>query len=168
MVIFDLDQTLIDSRIAEPMRRARDWSNVYDLIPRFSVYEGILTLLEDLQDNDIATAIVTSSPASYGRRVIAHWGLGIHNLVAYHDTARRKPHPDPIILAIERANIEPRRTFHVGDLANDTIAARNAGVVSIGALWGAEDPDALMDSNPEYCFETVSEMHEILADRLFQ
>lgn len=167
MVIFDLDQTLVDSRIAESMRQSRKWSKVYELIPQFSVYENISTLLEGLNDNDIATAIVTSSPASYGSRVVNYWSLGIRNLVAYHDTARRKPYPDPIFLAMERANVEPQQTFHIGDLASDTIAAKNAGVVSIGALWGTADPDKLIDSNPDFCFETVLELHQFLADQLF-
>ena len=33
-VIFDLDQTIIDSRIAYEERRAGNWKNVYDLIPQ--------------------------------------------------------------------------------------------------------------------------------------
>ena len=34
-VIFDLDQTLIDSSIAETERKRRNWKGVYELIPKF-------------------------------------------------------------------------------------------------------------------------------------
>ena len=168
MVIFDLDQTLIDSRIAESKRRARKWGDVYRLIPSFSVYEGICPLIEDLQHNDIPIAVVTSSPRTYCERVITHWSLEIPICVGYHDTTFRKPHPDPINRAMEIAGMDPDQVVHIGDLARDTIAAKAAGVAAIGALWGAVDADSLIRSNPQCCFGTVADLHEYLAQQFFR
>mgnify|MGYP001456981473 FL=1 len=39
-IIFDLDQTLVDSNIAKSYRSARNWNTVYSLIPKFVLYEA--------------------------------------------------------------------------------------------------------------------------------
>ena len=44
-IIFDLDQTLVDSNVAKPYRSAHNWSIVYSLIPKFILYTVIVSLL---------------------------------------------------------------------------------------------------------------------------
>ena len=48
-VIFDLDQTLIDSSIAVEERRKRNWEKVYSLIPNFKVFEGVNDIIQLLK-----------------------------------------------------------------------------------------------------------------------
>lgn len=95
-VIFDLDQTLIDSSCALELRRQRRWSEVYNLIPEFKVYDGLNNLIKKLLKNKIPVCIVTSSPSSYCNRVIKYFGWEGILTVCYHDTKNHKPHPDPI------------------------------------------------------------------------
>lgn len=165
MVLFDLDQTLIDSREAEPLRRARKWSVVYRMVSRLSPYPGISELIARLRSSDIPVGIVSSSPGTYCQRVISHNGWDIAPLVAYHDTQRRKPHPDPILLAIREASVTPEDTVHVGDMAQDTEAARAAGVTAVGAAWGTLDLDGLKGSSPDFLFFKVAELESYLAGR---
>ena len=165
MVIFDLDQTLIDSQIAEQKRRAREWQSVYRLIPKFSVYDGILDVIGRLRAKSVPMAVVTSSPRAYCERVVRHWGFDIPILVGYHDTARRKPYPDPVIRALQLAKRRSEEAVHVGDLPKDTEAAKAAGVVAIGAMWGTLDRDSLIGSEPDVLCETVDELWSCLAAR---
>lgn len=165
MVIFDLDQTLVDSQLAEPMRRAREWQGVYRLIPKFSVYDGILDVLARLRAKAVPVAVVTSSPRTYCERVIRHWRFDIPILVGYHDTARRKPFPDPVIKALTMGKCSREEAVHVGDLPRDTEAAKAAGVVAIGALWGALDRESLIGSEPDILCETVGDLWQFLAKR---
>lgn len=44
-VIFDLDQTIINSSIAYNERRARNWKKVYDLIPQMKPYSEVVGLI---------------------------------------------------------------------------------------------------------------------------
>ena len=53
-------------------------------------------------------------------------------------------------------------TYHVGDEADDTKASRLAGVVAIGAAWGAREIIALEASGPDYLFRSVAELHSFL------
>jgi HAD superfamily hydrolase (TIGR01509 family) len=153
-VIFDLDLTLIDSNIAEPFRKKRDWSNVYKLIPKFTIYDGILDLLVYLNQQRIPLCLVTSSPRPYCEKVMKHFGLRFNYMVSYHDTNNHKPHPEPIKLAIRHLNIEQKNCYALGDHPNDLEAARAAGTISVGCLWGAHNPELIINSKPDLIFKT--------------
>jgi ankyrin repeat protein len=68
--------------------------------------------------------------------VIHHFNFKVDELVAYHDTPKRKPHPDPLLLAAERLDVQPDSCIYVGDAEIDAQAADAAGMRSMTALWG--------------------------------
>ncbi|OQP57841.1 HAD family hydrolase [Niastella populi] len=157
-VVFDLDQTLIDSSIAESHRTNRNWSDVYQLIPQFSLYPGIIEAIAYLEAHTVPFCIVTSSPGTYCDRVIAHWNINCNQKVCYHDTARRKPHPDPIIKAISMMKATPESTLSLGDRNIDIQASHAAGVKSVACLWGAADPDSLIQLSPSFVAQQPDEL----------
>jgi HAD superfamily hydrolase (TIGR01549 family) len=161
-LIFDLDLTLIDSKIAEEHRLSRQWNKVYDIIPSFTTYEGIAEVLEDMAAKNIPYCIVTSSPGSYCLKVCQYWNINSSLTVCYHDTSKRKPHPDPILLAIEKLGISPARILSFGDRDIDIIASNAAGVKSVACLWGSEDPELLLKAQPNYTIEKPAQILELL------
>ena len=165
MIIFDLDQTLIDSSIAEPLRRRRRWDEVYALIPSLKPFPGVDALISRLYDHGVLLAIVTSSPRTYCTKVIDQWKWPISNIIAYHDTEDHKPNPEPILKAIQIFGGNTEDCFHVGDMAADTQAAKAAGVTSLGALWGSPNPVELKNSVPDFLFSTVAELSIFLLER---
>lgn len=48
--------------------------------------------------------------------------------VSYDDTANHKPHPEPLLHAAEKLGVEPAECVYIGDVENDVIAARAAGM----------------------------------------
>ena len=83
-------------------------------------------------------------------------------MVCYHDTSRHKPDPDPILRGLELLGIQPQHAISVGDDPIDTVAAKSAGVFSVGALWGALDRKALIASKPDVLCETVIELRKFI------
>ena len=164
MIIFDLDQILIDSLEAEPLRRSQRWTDVYSLIPSLTPFPGIQELLTELQNRNHSLAIVTSSPKPYCSRVVEHWNWPIDNIVAYHDTTKHKPDPEPLSLAVSRVNELNEPIFHVGDKPADTQAAKAAGIISLAAMWGSTKPEALINSTPDHIFSTVDQITAFLLD----
>ena len=67
------------------------------------------------------------------------WTEYFDTSVCGDDTARRKPHPDQILLAAENLGVPPDLSvWYVGDSTTDTVAAKNAGITSVffnGAQW---------------------------------
>ena len=85
-VIFDLDQTIIDSSIAYEERKNRNWQNVYSLIPKMTPYHGVIKLIHTLLAYGIKVAIVTSSPRPYCEKILDYFGITGVITVCYRDT----------------------------------------------------------------------------------
>ncbi len=59
--IFDLDQTLVDSSIAEQYRNQGEWKSVFSMISQFELYEGIddvFRILHEKKENPVQKGIV--------------------------------------------------------------------------------------------------------------
>jgi pyrophosphatase PpaX len=77
--------------------------------------------------------------------------------VASDDTRRHKPHPEPLLLALERLGRAPEEAAYVGDAPFDVEAAKAGGLLAVAVTWGgihsrerleAAEPDAIV-SKPE-------------------
>jgi len=51
--------------------------------------------------------------------------------VSFEDTAKRKPDPEPLLLAAKKLNIKPEEAVYIGDAESDLGAARAAGMKAI-------------------------------------
>lgn len=140
-VIFDLDQTIIDSSIAYECRRNRNWQQVYALIPKMKPYEKVVELIKVLISNRIEVAVVTSSPRSYCEKILNYLGISNVITVCYHDTDKHKPDPEPYLKAISKMKTrENKLVYVVGDEENDIIAAKairveGIRIISILTYW---------------------------------
>lgn len=137
-IIFDLDQTIIDSRIAKEERDNRNWRKVYDLIPQMKPYTQIVNFIKYAVGKGIEVAIVTSSPRAYCEKVLEYLEIRDVITVCYHDTEKHKPNPEPLKLAISKMkNQENKNIIAIGDEEKDIIAANSIpGVISVLAYWG--------------------------------
>lgn len=79
-------------------------------------------------------------------------------VVGGDETARHKPDPEPLLLAAERLDVDPKECAYVGDSPFDIRAAQAADMDAIAVTWGgihdrakleAEEPDAIVDSAEE-------------------
>lgn len=159
-IIFDLDQTLIDSSSALNLRRARDWQSVYREIPNFTSYSYINELINELHENNIKLCIVTSSPRSYCKRVLENFGWDFMEMVCYHDTTRKKPHREPMDKALQLLSLKPNEVISVGDDINDMISSNSANIVSIGVTWGINNSN--VDNEADYVFGNTKEFREFI------
>lgn len=135
-ILIDLDQTLVEtSRLAE-LRHRRNWAQVYQSFHLTTLYPGTCQFLQEIQKRpSLSLGIVTTSPRPYAERLVAYHRCQIPVIVAYHDTTRHKPDPDPILEAAKRLRIPPARCFHIGDAPNDIIATWRASAIPIGLCW---------------------------------
>ena len=132
-VIFDLDLTLVDTTILENARKMRNWHEAYRLIPYTSMYAGIQEVLDHIKAQGIKMAIVSSSPRPYVERI-----------VGYHDAHPVKPHPAPMLKALELMDEKAEDVLSFGDRAIDMIASKRAGIKAIACLWGTKERSMLL------------------------
>ncbi|MFK3777260.1 HAD family hydrolase [Agrobacterium sp. NPDC089420] len=166
MIIFDFDQTLVDTSSVERLRADRNWKAVMARASNLPVYEGINELIQELHDAGQTIAIVTKSPDMVPRAFIEAHGWPIDIVVGYHHVKNRKPHPEGLLLAMSKAGVAPGGTYHVGDQPQDTEASRGAKVIAVGAAWGCDDRSELEASKPDVLFSSVAELREYFKSEL--
>ena len=83
------------------------------------------------------------------------------------DTVRKKPHPEPLRLALRQMNLDPSACVYVGDAPQDVEMARRAGVRSIGVLGPFPTEKRLRAARPEFLIGSLEELSDVL-DRLLR
>lgn len=148
-VIFDLDMTLVDSSELESARRSRDWKLVYSLIPTCHLYDGIETVFNFIRKNNVKVCIVSTSPRPYVERMVKYFNIPCNHIVGYHDASPIKPHPAPMIKALDLLNEPANNVVSFGDRAIDTISAKKANIITTGCYWGTSEAYKLDQSKPD-------------------
>ena len=167
-IIFDLDQTLVDSSLAEDQRKRRDWSAVYSLIPKFTLYEGMREVLDTIAHNNINVCIVTTSPGAYAKRVLNHFGIQHNHLIDYFAVSQRKPHPESFHQAVKLLRCDCSAVYSFGDRAIDIQAAKAANVKGVACTWGTDELELLKQSNPDYTISDPKQILEILNLEMYE
>lgn len=161
-IIFDLDQTLIDTSIAESHRKLRNWSVVYSLIPRFKIFEGIDDVLASIRKHGLRTCIVTTGQRRYAQNVVAQFNIPCEFIVDYSSTSKVKPFPDPMFKALEFFRLSNHEVISFGDRAIDIQSSNAAGIKSVACLWGTTEKEILLASKPSIVINKPIEIISII------
>ncbi|MBB6453592.1 pyrophosphatase PpaX [Salirhabdus euzebyi] len=127
-------------------------------------YDGVFETMKQLKEEGYQIAIVTTKISETAKR-----GLAVTNLADYFDViigldhvTHAKPHPEPIIRALEAFNGKASETLMVGDNSHDILAGKNAGVKTAGVAWTIKGREALEKLNPDYMLEHISDLWKIV------
>ena len=101
-------------------------------------YAGIDHGLAALHRAGVRLAVVTSKSHALARRGLDRCALSHYFdvLVGFDDVTEHKPHPAPVLAALERLGARPSEALFVGDSPHDIRAGRAAGVRTAAVLWG--------------------------------
>jgi phosphoglycolate phosphatase len=104
-------------------------------------FEGIVPLLDALEGSRIAWGIVTNKPGYLTDDLVRQigWEERVCAVVSGDTLPVRKPDPAPVLLACERAGLEPQCSVFVGDDRRDVQAGRDAGLYTVAVQWGYLD-----------------------------
>jgi HAD superfamily hydrolase (TIGR01549 family) len=78
------------------------------------------------------------------------------------DTVRKKPHPEPLRLALRQMELHPAACVYVGDAPQDVEMARRAGVRAIGFLGPFPTEKRLRAARPEFLIRSLEELPDVL------
>ena len=126
---------------------------------------GIVGVLERLDAEGRRLGIVTAKRHATVRLAFDVCPLErfFTTVVAADDTDRHKPHPDPILCALERLGSDARETAYVGDAPFDVESAKAAGVFAIAVGWGGiHSPERVATAGPDAVVQTAEELLDVL------
>jgi len=134
-----------------------------EILPERRTLPGAIELLDDLRRGGVIHGIATS-----GRRPEIDGSLealGIQPetvVVECGDVLRAKPEPDLFLACQERLGVAVRDCYVVGDAVWDLLAARRAGMLSVGLLTGGYGEDELRAAGAFRVYRDAEELHESL------
>ena len=102
------------------------------------LFDGVATMLEDLEARGLAWGIVTNKAERYTGPVVVSLRLAHRagTIVCGDTTPHAKPHPAPLLHAASALRLAPSRCAYVGDDRRDIDAGNAAGMPTLVASWG--------------------------------
>jgi HAD superfamily hydrolase (TIGR01509 family) len=131
-----------------------------ELLPERRPLPGAPELLADLRERGVTHGIGTS-----GRRPEINASLEALRVppetvvVERGDVARAKPEPDLFNECARRLGAAPGECYVVGDAVWDLLAARRAGMLSVGLLSGGYGSDELERAGAYRVYRDTAELH---------
>ena len=118
-------------------------------------YEGIVSAVRALKEDGKRIGLVTSKVRNGALRGLKVAGLEafFDLIVAADDVTHPKPHPEPVLMALDLFGSTPGETVFIGDSRHDLESGRAAGVRTAAALWGPFDRAHLADLEPDFWLE---------------
>lgn len=129
------------------------------------VYDGVETLLKTLKDNGRTLLLATSKPKVFAERILEHFKIdGYFTFVAGSNLdGTRVKKGEVIKYALENCkNIAPTKAVMIGDREHDITGAKEAGIDSIGVLFGYGSRDELEKAGADKIVESVAELERVL------
>jgi len=65
---------------------------------------------------------------------------------------------------VEKYGLDPKCSYFVGDCTGDIEAGKAANLKTIGLIWGFEHKDRLVQSNPDFLFDDILAIKDLLAN----
>ncbi len=124
---------------------------------------GARQVLQKLRDR-FRLGLVTSGDRSRVARQLRafHLTTMFAARVCGGDTRQRKPHPAPLLAAMEKMKMEPGACVYVGDAPEDLEMARRAGVPAVAVLGPFPIERRLRAARPRYLLRSIEELPELI------
>lgn len=137
--------------------REFNWAWHDELIEPFA---AVTETLQELQSRGHRLGIVSSK-----LRLGVERGLNIFEmtkffdvLITADDVANHKPHPEPLLRALERFDAAPHEAIYIGDSIHDIAAGQAAQMATVGAAWGPFPRTDLEALKPDYLLDEPREL----------
>lgn len=83
-------------------------------------------------------------------------------VVTVNDVEHPKPHPEPVLTAVERLGANPATTLMIGDSPVDIQSAKAAGVKAAAVAWSLKGEEKLMEYGPDYILKDMRDLYGII------
>lgn len=148
---------------AEVMRMREHFISYYDAhnMDYTRPYEGIETLLVQLQDAGVMLAVASNKYHSATLQLIKHYFpyIGFISVLGQRDGIPHKPHPVIVEEIVATAGVSLDDVLYVGDSDVDMFTATAAGVESVGVTWGFRSEQNLREAGASHI---IHQVHELL------
>jgi pyrophosphatase PpaX len=152
-----------EAEAARMLDTYRDYQNgIHDELLR--PFPGAAETVAELDRRGYRLAIVTSKHRRSAMRGMELCGIVSHfdAIVTPEDVTEPKPHPEPVLFALEKLGVAPGEALFVGDSPHDIASGKAAGTRTAGALWGPFPRAALEAAGPDVFLHAQDDVLRLL------
>ncbi|MEN2768518.1 pyrophosphatase PpaX [Ornithinibacillus xuwenensis] len=128
------------------------------------VFPNVKETLKLLKENGIKLGIVTTKMRQTAIRGMKITGIDTYfdTIIALDDVTHAKPHPEPVLNAMQEIGAEVETTLMVGDNSHDIESGQNAGVKTAGVAWSLKGKTLLQSYHPTYMLDDMQDLLKII------
>ena len=148
------DETKTDAVFAE-------YSSTYDadFLYLTKPYDGVLEMMDALIDMGVKCAILTNKPQATAEKISKElFGDRISLLIGGRPGKPLKPDPSLVPEMLQTLGVKAEECWYAGDTATDMKTGTQAGLFTVGVLWGFRSREELEQNGADLL---VSQAHEI-------
>src|ERR687897_2667677 len=143
--------------------QARHGELFRELLPERRPLPGARELLAELRETGVVHGIATSGRRPEIDSSLEALGVGEETVVVERgDVRRAKPEPDLFLACAERLGVTASDSYVIGDAVWDLLAARRAGMLSVGLLSGGYGEDELTRAGAFRVYRDPAELRQSL------
>lgn len=122
---------------------------------KMHAYDGIPELLSFAKKQGLKLAVVSNKPhAQAVDTVEAVFGKGYFDvIIGESEKIPKKPDPAGALSAAETLSVSPEECLYFGDTNTDMQTGKNAGMDTVGVLWGFRGREELLSFHPKFLIE---------------
>jgi HAD superfamily hydrolase (TIGR01549 family) len=150
-------------RIGGELEKLRGEIFTRDYLPSTEPFPKVRELFERLESAGVQIALATSAKEQELASHIEKLGVGdlVDATTNADDVERSKPSPEIFEAALARLeSVRPEEAIVIGDTPYDAIAARRAGVRTIGLLSGGFPEEALREAGVVAIYRDIADLLE--------
>lgn len=130
-----------------------------------TIFQGVLEGLEHTVKIGVPMACVTNKSRQFAVPLLRALGLlDYFSLVVCGDTtAHQKPHPAPLLFALDHYGVAAQHALFVGDSSNDVKAARAAQIPVVCVDYGYNHGEDIALSEPDATLSSLTQLRALLS-----
>ena len=130
-------------------------------------FDGIYDILDLLGEKNIRIGIVTNKIHTLAERCVGLF-FNKYNIVIIgaEYLYPKKPAPDSALFIANKFNLEPGNILFIGDSQIDICTAKNAGMCSVGVLWGNGTEAELQNAGADIIFSEPLALKTFLMEQM--
>lgn len=161
--LIDTFTLVAPDRVEELTNEYITWNRLHhdELVREFDFVVEVLT---DLKKVGIKLAIVSTKRQEAllrGMNLIGITDL-FDTIIGNDDVKNTKPHPEPVLLALNRLGLEKNEVIMIGDNYHDIEGGQNAGVHTAGVAWSLKGEVFLQRYHPTFMLQTMKDLYDIV------
>lgn len=128
-------------------------------------YEGIDRVLKTLKDSGKKLYVATSKPEVFAKKILEHFNLDSYfEFIGGADLAETRVKKGDVIRYVLEENriTDLERVIMVGDRKHDILGAKEAGIASVGVLYGYGNREELLEAGADFIAESVFDLQNLL------